>query len=170
VVVQLYRLDLRRKAPASSHLIHSKGHKVTSLDCHPVASNLLLTASNDHFCKLFDARMLRTDEHDASGYASRRLCHVACFLLAPLPDPVRATVHPDPKWQCCTLSVGPIAHQRMAHLLSQYARRCVAVARQGRCVCVLTSAPSGSICKPFVGSKMLYICAAGKARVMTSSA
>ena len=57
--LQLYRLDLRAKDVASTYRIHVAGNKVTSLDAHPFDANLLLTAGNDHLCKLFDVRMLR---------------------------------------------------------------------------------------------------------------
>lgn len=57
--MQLRCLDLRTKDVAWQCRVHAAGNKVTSLKCHPQVSNLLLTAGNDHYAKLFDLRMLR---------------------------------------------------------------------------------------------------------------
>lgn len=54
----MYCLDLRSKDIDHKCAIHASG-KVTSIDFHPLDSNLMMTAGNDHFCKLFDIRMLR---------------------------------------------------------------------------------------------------------------
>lgn len=56
--LQVYCLDLRSKAIDYRRRIHASG-KVTSLEFHPLDSNLMMTAGNDHFCRLYDIRMLR---------------------------------------------------------------------------------------------------------------
>ena len=65
----MHRLDLRTKAATSRSQVHTPNNKVTSLAAHPVNGHLLLTASNDHFCKLFDVRMLKAAQ-GGRGYAS----------------------------------------------------------------------------------------------------
>lgn len=49
---------MRAKDVASRHRVHASGNKVTSLDTHPNDVNVLLTAGNDHCCKIFDIRKL----------------------------------------------------------------------------------------------------------------
>jgi hypothetical protein len=59
---------------------HVSGNKVTSLDVHPLDSNLLLTAGNDHFCKLFDTRMLKEGENHV-GKCARSSFRAVCSFL-----------------------------------------------------------------------------------------
>eukprot|EP00892_Ulva_mutabilis_P011938 jgi/Ulvmu1/9116/UM005_0211.1 len=54
----VYCLDLRTKDIDHQRAVHKSG-KVTSIEFHPRESNLMMTAGNDHFCKLFDIRHLR---------------------------------------------------------------------------------------------------------------
>lgn len=74
--MQVRCLDLRAKDVAWKCRAHAAGNKVTSLDCHPMDANLLLSAGNDHFAKLFDIRALR--DADVSAKCVSRL-HVSLW-------------------------------------------------------------------------------------------
>lgn len=93
----MYCLDLRSKDIDLKRAAHKPG-KVTCIEFHPRESNLMMTAGNDHFCKLFDIRQLRPSistsrcdlppaHHEPRGVALRAAPHDTAA-----PPPFRATV------------------------------------------------------------------------------